>query len=69
MVTSVHGTKLYSSFNYVLRHIEDKEMIQGSHHTFTHGKLYLANMVTFYNGVMVMVDEGSLTDTIYLDFH
>lgn len=26
-------------------------------------------MVTFYNGVMAVVDEESLTDTIYLDFH
>lgn len=66
---SVHETKLYCLFNYVLRHIKNKEVIQGSQHSFTNGKLCLANMVTVYNGVMAMGDEVSLTDIIYLDFH
>lgn len=65
---SVHGTKLYFSFSYVLRHIKDKEAIQGTQHTFTNGKLCPASMVTFYNGVMDMADGESLTDVIYLDF-
>lgn len=65
---SVHGTKLYFSFSYVLRHIKDKEVIQGTQQTFTNGKSCLANMVTFYNGVMAMADGESLTDVIYLDF-
>lgn len=53
----------------MLRYIKDEEVIQGSHHSFTSGKLCLANMVTIYNGVMAMVAEGSLTNIIFLDFH
>lgn len=37
----------------VLRCMEHKEMISDSHHGFTKGKLYLANLVAAYNRVTV----------------
>ncbi|KAJ7410316.1 hypothetical protein WISP_109141 [Willisornis vidua] len=52
----------------VLRHMENKEMIDGQH-DFRKGNMCLSNLAAFYGEVTVVVNEGRATDAICVDLY
>jgi len=50
------------------RHAKNNQGIRPSQHGFTKGKSCLTNLISFYDKVTRLVDEGRAVAAIYLDF-
>jgi len=68
-LTSVPG-KITDRFtlSVLTRHVKDNQGIRPSHHGFMKGRSCLTNLISFYDQVMHLADEGKAVDVIYLDF-
>ncbi|KAF1484195.1 hypothetical protein FQV17_0002995, partial [Megadyptes antipodes antipodes] len=68
-LTSVPG-KIMEGF--ILRalswHVRDNQGIRPSQHGFMKGRSCLTNLISFYDQVTHLVDEGKAVDVVYLDF-
>ncbi|XP_052629063.1 uncharacterized protein LOC128134875 [Harpia harpyja] len=49
-------------------HVQDKQGIRPSQHGFMKGRSCLTNLISFYDQVTHLVDEGKAMDVVYLDF-
>ncbi|KAK4823614.1 hypothetical protein QYF61_004217 [Mycteria americana] len=52
----------------ITRHIQDKQVIRPSQHGFRKGRSCLTNLISFYDKVTRLADEGKAVDVVYLDF-
>uniref|UniRef100_A0A493T338 Reverse transcriptase domain-containing protein n=1 Tax=Anas platyrhynchos platyrhynchos TaxID=8840 RepID=A0A493T338_ANAPP len=52
----------------ITQHLQGKQAIRPSQHRFMKGRSCLTNLISFYDKVMCLVDEGKAVDVIYLDF-
>ncbi|KAK4811167.1 hypothetical protein QYF61_019798 [Mycteria americana] len=50
------------------RHLKNNAIIRHSQHGITKGKSCLTNLISFYNKVTHLVDEGKVVDVAFLDF-
>ena len=48
--------------------MQDNLGIRPSQHGFTKGRSCLTNLISFYDPVTRLVDEGKAVDVVYLDF-
>ncbi|KAK4820971.1 hypothetical protein QYF61_009437 [Mycteria americana] len=49
--------------------VQDNQVIRPSQHGFMKGRSYLTNLMSFYEKVTCLVDEGKAVDVVYLDFN
>ncbi|KAK4830972.1 hypothetical protein QYF61_014431 [Mycteria americana] len=68
-LTSVLGKIMERFILSVLnRHVQANQGIRPSQHGFMKGRSCLTNLISFYDQVTSLVDEGKAVDVIYLDF-
>uniref|UniRef100_A0A8B9Z9P9 Reverse transcriptase domain-containing protein n=1 Tax=Anas platyrhynchos TaxID=8839 RepID=A0A8B9Z9P9_ANAPL len=52
----------------ITQHLQGKQAIRPSQHGFMKGRSCLTNLISFYDKVTCLVDEGKALDVVYLDF-
>ncbi|KAK4817538.1 hypothetical protein QYF61_019456 [Mycteria americana] len=52
----------------ITRHVENNQGIRPSQHGFRKGRSCLTNLISFYDKVTRLVDEGKAVDVVYVDF-
>ncbi|GAB0175569.1 mitochondrial enolase superfamily member 1 [Grus japonensis] len=54
--------------NAITQHVQDNQVIRPSQHRVMKGRSCLTNLISFYDKVTRLVDEGKAVDVVYLDF-
>ncbi|KAK4823940.1 hypothetical protein QYF61_008326 [Mycteria americana] len=68
-LTSVPGKLMEQIIlSAITRHVENNQGIKPSQHGFRKGRSCLTNLISFYDKVTHLVDEGKAVDVVYLDF-
>ncbi|KAK4823769.1 LOW QUALITY PROTEIN: hypothetical protein QYF61_006224 [Mycteria americana] len=68
-LTSVPGKLMEQIIlSAVTWHVENNQGIKPSQHGFRKGRSCLTNLISFYDKVTRLVDEGKAVDVVYLDF-
>ncbi|KAK4806238.1 LOW QUALITY PROTEIN: hypothetical protein QYF61_013382 [Mycteria americana] len=68
-LTSVPGKLMEQIIlSAITRRVEDNQGIKPSQHGFRKGRSCLTNLISFYDKVTRLVDEGKAVDVVYLDF-
>ncbi|KAK4820802.1 hypothetical protein QYF61_006927 [Mycteria americana] len=68
-LTSVPGKLMEQIIlSAVTRHVENNQQIKPSQHEFRKGRSCLTNLISLYDKVTRLVDEGKAVDVVYLDF-
>ena len=68
-LTSVPGKVMKQTvLKEITRHVWDNRGIRPSQHEFSKGRSCLTNLISFYDLVTHLVDEGKAVDVVYLDF-
>ncbi|KAK4824877.1 hypothetical protein QYF61_021084 [Mycteria americana] len=66
--TSVSGKVMEQIIlSAIMRHVQDNQVIRPSQRGFMKGRSCLTNLISFYDEVTLLVDEGKAVD-VYLDF-
>ncbi|GAB0206924.1 mitochondrial enolase superfamily member 1 [Grus japonensis] len=52
----------------IMQHVQDNQVIRPSQDEFMKGRSCLTNLISFYDKVTHLVDEGKAVDVVYLDF-
>ncbi|KAJ7416493.1 RNA-directed DNA polymerase from mobile element jockey-like protein [Willisornis vidua] len=68
-LTSVTGKVMEQIIlSVITKHLQDRQGISLSQHRFRRGRSCLTNLISFYDQVTHLVDDGKAVDVVYLDF-
>uniref|UniRef100_A0A8B9C3Y3 Reverse transcriptase domain-containing protein n=1 Tax=Anser brachyrhynchus TaxID=132585 RepID=A0A8B9C3Y3_9AVES len=68
-LTSVPGKLMEQIIlSVIMQHLQGNQAIRPSQHGFMKGRSCLTNLISFYDQVTRLVDEGKAVDVVYLDF-
>ena len=68
-LTSVPGKVMEQIISgTIMDQLKVNQGIRPSQHGFTNGRSCLTNLISFYDKVTRLVDEGQAVDVVYLDF-
>ena len=68
-LTSVPGKLMEQLIlSTITQHVRDTQMIRPSQHGFMKGRSCLTNLISFYDRVTCLLDEGKAVDVVCLDF-
>ncbi|KAK4818961.1 LOW QUALITY PROTEIN: hypothetical protein QYF61_022628 [Mycteria americana] len=68
-LTSVPGKLMEQIIlSAITQHVENNQGIKPSQHGFRKGRSSLTNLISFYDKVTRLMDEGKAVDVVYLDF-
>ncbi|PKU38047.1 rna-directed dna polymerase from mobile element jockey-like [Limosa lapponica baueri] len=68
-LTSVPGKVMEQIIlSAIMQCVKDAQVIRPSQHGFMRGRSCLTNLISFYDKVTRLVDEGRAVDVVYLDF-
>ncbi|KAK4829891.1 hypothetical protein QYF61_007283 [Mycteria americana] len=68
-LTSVPGKVMEQIIlSAITQHVQDNQVIRPSQHAFMKGRSCLTNLISFYDKLTRLVDEGKAVDVVYLDF-
>ena len=68
-LTSVPGKVMEQIIlSAITRHVQDNQAIRPSQHGFMKGRSCLTNLISFYDKMTCLVDEGKAVAVVYLDF-
>lgn len=55
-------------FSAIVWHVKENERIRNSQNGFMKHKSYLASLISFYDRVTLLVDQGKVVNIVSLDF-
>lgn len=68
-LTSVPGKVMEQIIlSVIMQRMKGAQVIRPSQHGFTRGRSCLTNLISFYDKVTRLMDEGKTVDVVYLDF-
>ena len=68
-LTSVPGKVMeWTILGAIMDQLKVNQGIRPSQHGFTNGRSHLTNLISFYDKVTCLADEGKAVDVVYLDF-
>ena len=65
-----HLTKIFERVlrKVIVKHMEENNLMNRTQHGFRKGHSTVTQILTYYDSILTMLEEGNAVDSVYLDF-